>query len=190
MRCKSFVLYSLSLLLVWTVAKTQTHDYDSTLLLKNCITLDAKESVDEERNDLIYNWKFGDGEEGIGQVVDHCYANLGTYTIELSVIDTTISSLFQEEWFYDVTIEKAYSITMNIRKESDLSIVCEPILSTSEKPELVAYFWDFGDGKYDVGDKVIHRYDTTGTFSIRLLAKVTAEDEVIKLSTTKSIKIN
>ncbi len=33
---------------------------------------------------IIYDWDFGDGETGSGQVIDHTYAATGTYTVEMT----------------------------------------------------------------------------------------------------------
>ncbi len=46
-----------------------------------------------QQKEFVYNWKFGDGTTGRGNLVDHTYGAYGSYDIELSVIDTPISTL-------------------------------------------------------------------------------------------------
>ena len=183
------LIISSLLLLIYNKAVGQQPDYDSLYLLKNCVTLDAKESVDEDRDDLIYKWQFGDGGEGSGQVVEHCYDSLGTYDVTLAIIDPSVVSLFQDEWNFEVTIKEDYLISFGT-KQKGLTVTCRSSLSYDEKPADVVYFWDYGDGKFQIGDEVSHTYDSAGTYTIRVLAQVTEDVEVIQLSTAKNVKIN
>ncbi|MEP5071053.1 MAG: PKD domain-containing protein, partial [Crocinitomicaceae bacterium] len=124
-------LISISTLLLLGVGHSiigQNLDYDSLYLLKNCITLDAKESIDEDRADLIYKWQFGDGEEGSGQVVEHCFDSLGSYNVKLSIIDPSVVSIFQDEWNFEVTITEDYLISF-ATEQSGLAISCESFLT-------------------------------------------------------------
>lgn len=48
---------------------------------------DATESYDEDGSIVEFQWSFGDGTTGTGEVVDHIYELAGTYTVTLTVID-------------------------------------------------------------------------------------------------------
>ncbi len=48
---------------------------------------DASESYDEDGQIVDWQWSFGDGTTGDGEVVDHVYDLAGTYTVRLTVID-------------------------------------------------------------------------------------------------------
>jgi len=50
-------------------------------------TFDASESSDEDGYIVDWQWTFGDGTTGTGDVVDHIYDLAGTYTVRLTVID-------------------------------------------------------------------------------------------------------
>lgn len=50
---------------------------------------DASASTSPDSTIVHYVWDFGDGVETLGQVVMHTYAEPGTYTVELLVIDTS-----------------------------------------------------------------------------------------------------
>ena len=51
------------------------------------VTLDASASFDVDGRIDRYEWTFGDGQSGVGQVVTHTYATEGTYTVWLTVTD-------------------------------------------------------------------------------------------------------
>ena len=50
---------------------------------------DATESDDEDGYIVDWQWTFGDGTTGTGEVVDHIFDLAGTYTVRLTVIDDT-----------------------------------------------------------------------------------------------------
>ena len=50
-------------------------------------SVDATSSSDREGPITSYDWDFGDGETGSGQVVGHTYAGAGSYEVELTVTD-------------------------------------------------------------------------------------------------------
>lgn len=52
------------------------------------ITFDASASTDDG-NIIRYDWDFGDGNTGSGQIVTHNYTAAGPYTVELTVEDDT-----------------------------------------------------------------------------------------------------
>ena len=51
------------------------------------VSLDAQASSDSDGTIVSYEWTFGDGQSGVGQVVVHIYTAAGTYTARLTVTD-------------------------------------------------------------------------------------------------------
>lgn len=51
------------------------------------LTFNASSSYDPDGKIVAYNWKFGDGTESSGNIVNHTYAAPGTYTVTLKVED-------------------------------------------------------------------------------------------------------
>lgn len=186
---KYFMLV-LVLLFPFSKGMAQLTDYDSIYLIRNCVILDAKESVQDERDDLIYTWTFGDGTVGSGEIVEHCYDSLGTYEVMLSIIDPTESVQFQDEWFYEVEIGEDYSISFGINSQQNKTLSMTSQLFYLDKPKAIQFFWDFGDGKYGIGEKIKHTYKNAGEYAIRLLARVDGEEEIVSLSKSKTIQIN
>ena len=172
---------------VFNLASAQS-DYDSMYLVRNCIVLDARESTDEERADLIYRWEFGDGTKGYGQVVSHCFDTLGNYKVILSIIDPSLLLQFKDEWNFEITISEDYQLSFGI-VQSSLGITCRSGLTAKEQPDKVNYYWDYGDQNYSIGEEVSHTYHSPGSYQVRLLAEVFNGDDIIRLSNMKTIQI-
>jgi PKD repeat protein len=53
------------------------------------ITFDGSNSYDPDDDGYIdsWNWDFGDGTNGTGEIVNHIYSNQGTYNVVLTVVD-------------------------------------------------------------------------------------------------------
>jgi PKD repeat protein len=51
------------------------------------ITLSAENSYDDDGRIVSFNWEFGDGNSGSGEIVTHTYLEPGEYTISLTITD-------------------------------------------------------------------------------------------------------
>ncbi len=51
------------------------------------IFFNASSSFDSDGNITAYDWEFGDGANGTGEFVTHCYSSQGNYTVNLTVTD-------------------------------------------------------------------------------------------------------
>lgn len=182
-----FIL-SITLILLSVKVFGQQSDYDSIYFYQNCIILDAKESTDQQRDDLLYHWNFGDSTKLSGQIVEHCYDSLGTYEIVLSIADTTATSLFVDEWNFEMVIKEDYLLSFGYSQTgNEVSFITN--LKAKDQPEHVQYFWDFGNGLFDVGSETSHAFEKSGSFDIRLLAVIVNGDDQLELSSTKTIQI-
>ena len=59
--------------------------------VKRVVTLHGHDSHDPDGDALSYSWDFGDGNIGTGPHIVHTYADVGTYTISLTVSDGQLS---------------------------------------------------------------------------------------------------
>ena len=51
------------------------------------VTFNASASYDPDGTIEYWNWNFGDGTTGTGEIIDHTYTTAGTFTVTLTVID-------------------------------------------------------------------------------------------------------
>ena len=136
-----------------------------SLVANEEITFDASSSNDPDGQIVSYEWDFGDGAVGSGQVTKHAYRSAGRYMIFLTVTDNE-----------GKTTEAAYSITVTPSNQPPVDVnlladagpnkyVSSGELvsfdgSNSQVPDEKAdsYEWDFGDGETATGAVVSHRF--------------------------------
>ena len=125
-------------------------------------------TVSSFNSDYIFDWNFGDGNSSnLGDSVHHVYSSAGTYSVSLTVYQTTnpncyeiaTYSLIVPECITDgeFTIEATYlSVDFSAVNIFDLA--------------LYDVSWDFGDGSPVVEDvfDVNHEYAGTGSYSVTL----------------------
>lgn len=114
-----------------------------------------------------YNWNFGDGQTGIGQVVTHTYENPGSYQASLTVVGPGGQATA------NVTINVTQrpdaptaAFTSNITSGT-VPLTVELNASTSSG-QIDTYNWNFGDGQTGNGATISHTFTTAGTYTVQL----------------------
>lgn len=149
------------------------------------VIFNASASYDAQDAIVNYEWDFGDGNTGIGVVVDHAYNLGGYYVASLTVTDADGAT---GRTHIGINVQPGQSqcgddntcgaddtpfaiITSNWSCSG--AQVGEPIQfdGTASRPavgKIVSYHWDFGDGSTDSGPVVTHAYDSQNTFIVTL----------------------
>jgi PKD repeat protein len=70
------------------------------------ITFNASETFDIDGDDITYNWDFGDGEIGMGEVITYSYNKQGSYWVTLTATDGILDS--------SLTIQIHVSVKKNV----------------------------------------------------------------------------
>lgn len=60
---------------------------DQTAAVDELVTFDGSGSYDPDGNIVSYDWNFGDGTTGSGEITTHAYLSTGDYTVTLTVTD-------------------------------------------------------------------------------------------------------
>jgi len=160
-----------------------------TVYTAETITFNASSSYDQDGLIVSYFWDFGDDTNTTGIVVNHAYADDGTYIVTLTVTDDDGA----------IATSSATKTVLNrtpvaIFTESAESVVVGEIIyfnaSTSYDPDgsIVSYFWDFGDGTNATGVTTEHAYSDNGVYIVTLT--VTDNDGATSSTTaTKTVEV-
>ncbi len=119
--------------------------------------------------DTTFVWDFGDGSalERSGYVTkQHSYPGPGNYTVKLTVKDTTFCNSPE-------TVEKVIRIATNVKAAfTNPAKIClgSEVAFSNNSVGGVDFSWDFGDGATSTDVTPKHVYNSTGQFTVRLIA--------------------
>jgi len=140
-------------------------------------------STDPQGQTLTYAWSFGDGTTGTGASPNHTYATAGTYTVSLTVTDTSGLS--------GTATGKATIVAPPVANAGGpyagiegVSLAFNGSASTDPRGQALTYAWDFGDGNTGSGVAPTHTYAALGTYTV----KVTVTD-TSSLSNTAAVQV-
>jgi len=142
---------------------------------------------------VSYQWNFGDGGAGTGPAIAHTYEEDGIYTARLTVIDE--QGLSDTSSLTVCALNPPPTATFSYKPKSWTGE--EYIVGASEwitfdasesidDGDIVLYEWNFGDGEYESGKVVEHRYLWAGTYSVVLTV---TDDDGGKTNFIERIKI-
>ena len=130
-------------------------------------SFDASESTG---TNLTYSWDFDDGETAAGEQTTHVYAQAGTYTVTLTVVDDNDRSdeVSRELDITAVTVTPdpptaSFGFTGNPVINQDLSFDAGDSMGAG-----LNYTWDFGDSSLATGVEVTHAYSEPGDYTVEL----------------------
>lgn len=113
-----------------------------------------------------YLWQFGDGGSSSVENPVYTYEQGGSYTVTLTVFgfDGTINTyqLTVEVW---PTATAAFTVTPD-----EVSVPGQPIQTINLSQDATGYFWDFGDGGTSTETEPEHYYQSSGLYTITLIA--------------------
>jgi len=131
------------------------------------------DSIDGDGEVVAWEWDFGDGTASADRDPEHRYTEEGTYVVSLVAIDEEGAA--SEAYEIAVTIDPnrppmaAFSIDADSVVDTVDAVLFEDA-SVDPDGEVAAWRWDFGDGTTSTEQNPEHRYHTTGTFTVSLVA--------------------
>jgi PKD repeat protein len=148
------------------------------------VAFDGSSSSDPDGSIVAWDWDFGDGNTGTGEMPTHSYAEGGTYNVTLTVTDdmgaqdsagaTAAIGLGNQAPIADAG--GPYTGTVNE------SVTFDGSGSSDPDGSIVAWDWDFGDGNTGTGETPTHTYAGDGSFTLTLTVTDDAGD--IEIDTT------
>jgi PKD repeat protein len=136
--------------------------------------IDRSFHQDEESEISAWEWDFGDGVTGSERNPQHRYAESGTYTVRLRVIDDRGGISAYAVGHVSIgdppppVARFAYSPTAPTT--ADLVRFFDRSIHQDEDIEISAWEWDFGDGTVSGEQNPEHRFAEQGTFTVQLTA--------------------
>ena len=130
------------------------------------VYVDGSLSYDPDGVIVAYVWDFGDGATASGVTSQHTYAEVGIYTLALTVTDNdglTGTATWYAPWPPPPPIVADFSYVV-----SGMTVTVDGSLSYDPDGILVSYEWDFGDGSSATGITASHTYVMIGTYTITL----------------------
>ena len=105
-------------------------------------------------------WSFGDGNMDTAMSPNHIYAAAGMYTVtlvgfnECGSVDTTTQTI---------------RVCDSLKASMNLSTIVDSVTySAAASQGASGYIWDFGDGSSDTLSSGVHRYNSSGTYTVTL----------------------
>ncbi len=131
---------------------------------------------------VVYEWAFGDGAGGGGQVTAHTYPALGHYTATV----TATNSISQSTATTVVTISEVPIAGLAATSDSPTALGrVTTFTATVVSGTNVAYAWAFGDGAGGSGVTATHTYAAVGAYT----AAVTASNAVSAVTATTAVLV-
>lgn len=144
-----------------------------------CYEFIEENAVKYDTIPFSYVWKFGDGFEDEGRVVEHCYAGPGEYLVQLDVTNmvTSETTFNQKSMMLKVQdIEQPY---ISCPDEGVTGVKLTFSADSTNLPEwdISSYYWNFGDETIATGKNVNKTYNRPGTYNIQLIVTAKPDEE-------------
>lgn len=149
-----------------------------TLVENNyCYQMVEENAIKFDTLPFRYEWKFGDGNKGVGASVIHCYSGPGSYLIQLDVVNLITKEILYNEKTYNLEIKKVEQPYISGPDKGTAALNLKFSADSTNLPEwtISRYYWNFGDETALIGKDVDKKYMKPGTYNIQLI--VTAEPE-------------
>jgi PKD repeat protein len=144
-----------------------------TVLSGEEVKLDGSSSYDLDGTIVDYLWDLGDGSSDVGRVVQHTYADVGTYIVTLTVEDDgEVTGGLKDTTQVTVTVlnrlPRAVASTTSTKLPTGETLELDGTGSSDPDGKVEVYTWIFGDGSVAYGPRVTHVYDDNGIFMVVL----------------------
>lgn len=150
---------------------------------------DASRSGDEDGLITNWEWNFGDGATGNGQIISHTYGQTeSTFLVTLMVTDNQGKKSFDKALVYVKGAPPVarsggpYTFGEDFAHYGLYTVTLDGSASTDDTG-IVQYDWDFGDGGIGEGQNSGHVYNAAGTYIVTL--KVTDQAGQTATDTTE-----
>ncbi|MCF6458573.1 M43 family zinc metalloprotease [Pseudoalteromonas sp. MMG024] len=135
------------------------------------VTLISNGSSDSDGTIVSFQWDLGDGNQATGETVNHTYAQVGEYTVTLTVTDNDGN-----------TASDTSTVTINDTNKAPIVVISDSVTAqlgesvtfsaagSSDDGEITRFEWQLGDGTTKTGETITHTYSQIGNYTVTLTA--------------------
>ena len=104
-------------------------------------------------------WNFGNGDVSYDNDGKTTFLKPGRYVVTLKTVNGTFSKIFTD------------TVTVYPQPKAQIAYVVssKTVLAEARDSKASTFSWDFGDGNKSVGEKVMHTYNSFGTYPLNLI---------------------
>jgi PKD domain/WD40-like Beta Propeller Repeat len=124
-----------------------------------------------------YEWRFGDGSNAIGSVVEHCYKSPGTYTVQLDVVNLVTKEVTYNEKTETLVVTEIEQPYISAPDRINTNQIINLSADSTNLPgwNINRYYWNFGDETVSLGKNVVKSFTRPGTYNIQLIVSTAPE---------------
>jgi hypothetical protein len=124
-----------------------------------------------------YEWKFGDGNRGIGATVEHCYQGSGQYLVQLDVVNLITKEVLYNEKTINLIVTDVEQPYISSPGQGAAGQRMRFSADSTNLPgwSIDRYYWNFGDETIAIGKEVDKTYLRPGTYNIQLIVSTAQE---------------
>ncbi len=163
------------------------YEFTSTIIRKSscnlleennyCYEFVEENAIKYDTMPFRYDWKFGDGNKGIGPRVEHCYAGPGTYVVQLDVVNLVTKEVSINEKSDILVVKDIEQPYISGPDNANIGQMIKLSADSTNLPEwtISRYYWNFGDETIAIGKNVDKTYSKPGTYNIQLIVSTEPE---------------
>ncbi len=157
------------------------------------VHFDGSASKDADGVVNSFSWDFGDGKRSGGAMPTHVYSKPGKYRVELTITGDRVGQCDDTDTD-DLLISVQEAPTPHLSAPSMVSVGQEVALdasgSISSGEPITSWQWDFGDGTSAEGERVTHRYDRPGRYTLALTVRMNSKAACNATTTRAVLTVN
>ncbi len=167
---------------------------DQTVCANMPVQFDGSGSRDADGVVDRFDWEFGDGQQGGGELPSHIYAEPGVYRVRLTITGDqvgTCDNQDQDEVVITVLAAPTAHFEAPERAPAGAPVRFDGSSSSTTSGRIQAYRWDFGDGNTGSGQIASHTFAEPGRYKVTLTIETDqASQACTAVSYTQFITIN
>ncbi|MDX2250246.1 MAG: PKD domain-containing protein [Bacteroidia bacterium] len=131
-----------------------------------------------------FAWDFGDGGFSTATNPSHDFTGAGVYQVQLIACNSICTPLRCDTVMIPVIVIDTAQIAANFFPSTPTTCVGDTVTFSNFSVNADQYLWDFGDGDTSTLEEPVHAWQTSGNFTITLIASGTGLSDTLQRTIT------